>query len=350
MNVPAKLTTFAVTAAVTFGLAFGLGSLTDPIAPAGDTVDLAAGDGTDDAGHSGMAGMGDAGGGSALPLAPGGTALPAVDLPGLAVAERGYTLRVVDTTPGAGEATDVSFTIASPDGGPVLNYLSTHEKEMHFIVVRRDLTEFQHLHPERAADGTWSVPIDLSAAGVYRVLADFAPAALNETITLGADVFVPGDFTPAEVPTASTTWSADGYQATLNATPGTGRESELTFTVSRDGAQLSDLEPYLGAFGHLVSLRSGDLAYLHTHPVNEATAGQAGGPDIAFGTEFPTAGLYRLYLNFSHAGAVRTAEFTLDVPTSSAAATAPVPPSDRQAPPTQPDAATEPPAGEHSGH
>ncbi|MGQ0631563.1 MAG: hypothetical protein ACT4P1_11005 [Sporichthyaceae bacterium] len=349
MNVPAKLGTFAISVAVAFGLAFGLGSLTDPIAPAEDRVDLAAGDGAaaDDGGHSGMAGMGDSAGEAGAPAPSGVVAAVPDELPGLAIAARGYTLRVLDTTPGAGEEVDVSFTVQSPDGGPVLNYLTTHEKEMHFIVVRRDLTDFQHLHPERATDGTWSVPVDLSAGGVYRVFADFAPAALNETITLGSDVFVPGDFTPTELPTASTTWSADGYEVTLDGTPGAGSESELTFTVSRDGVALSDLEPYLGAFGHLVSLRSGDLAYLHTHPVDEATAGQQGGPDILFGTEFPTAGLYRLYLNFSHAGMVRTAEFTLDVPAGTAA---PVAPPAGQAPPAQPDPAVAPPAGGHSGH
>lgn len=29
---------------------------------------------------------------------------------------------------------------------------------------------------------------------------------------------------------------------------------------------VTDLKPYVGAFGHLVALRAGDLAYLHVHP------------------------------------------------------------------------------------
>ena len=29
-----------------------------------------------------------------------------------------------------------------------------HTKRMHFIVVRRDMTGFQHLHPTQAADGS----------------------------------------------------------------------------------------------------------------------------------------------------------------------------------------------------
>jgi hypothetical protein len=57
----------------------------------------------------------------------------------------------------------------------------------------------------------------------------------------------------------------------------------------------------------LVALREGDLAYLHVHPGDEA------GDSVPFMTEFPSAGRYRLYLQFKHAGRVHTAEFTQDV-------------------------------------
>lgn len=84
--------------------------------------------------------------------------------------------------------------------------------------------------------------------------------------------------------------------------------------MNRNGEPLTQLEPYLGAFGHLVSLRTADLAYLHTHPAQEATAGERGGPQVRFGTTFPTAGTYRLFLDFRVDGAVRTAEMTVEVP------------------------------------
>ncbi len=87
----------------------------------------------------------------------------------------------------------------------------------------------------------------------------------------------------------------------------------LTLRVSRDGQPVTDLEPYLGAYGHLVALREGDLAYLHVHPGGEPSDGQTlPGPDIEFGAEVPSAGGYHLYLDFKHAGVVRTAQFTLD--------------------------------------
>lgn len=302
MNVGVKLTAFAAATAAVFGLAFGVGAVLDPIAPDDEVVTAAA----DHGAHSSAASAGEAGAGAALA--------------GLAVSARGYTLKLRDVTPAQGRDMEIAYSITGPDGAAVLDFDTVHEKPMHLIVVRRDMSAFQHLHPKRDADGTWRSPVDLSTAGVYRIFADFSPSALGETITLGTDVFVPGDHAPVELPDPGSVWSSEGYEVTLAGAPVAGAESELAFTVTRDGDKLTDLESYLGAFGHLVSLRSGDLAYLHTHPVEETNPGQLGGPVIRFATTFPTAGRYRLYLNFAHDGEVRTAEYTVEVPADSGAA------------------------------
>ncbi len=106
----------------------------------------------------------------------------------------------------------------------------------------------------------------------------------------------------------------DGYRVTLvRRSRSPGEEAELTFAVSRAGRPVDSLQPYLGAFGHLVTLRAGDLAYLHTHPAEPDHDGGSGGPTVRFGTTFPSAGTYRLYLDFQVDGQVRTAELTVDV-------------------------------------
>lgn len=120
---------------------------------------------------------------------------------------------------------------------------------------------------------------------------------------------VPGTFTPID-PAPSRVATVDGYEVHLTGELSPGRGSPLVLTVSRDGRPVTDLEPYLGAYGHLVALRGGDLAYLHVHPDGEPVPG----PEIRFVAEVPSADTYRLFLDFAHAGAVHTAEFT--VPTS----------------------------------
>ena len=116
----------------------------------------------------------------------------------------------------------------------------------------------------------------------------------------------------------------DGYQVTLAGDLVPGQASELTLTVSKDGVPVTDLQPYLAAYGHLVALRAGDLAYLHVHPAGEPGDGVTpAGPGITFYATAPSAGDYRLFLDFQHAGVVRTAEFTVHAGETPGTATAP---------------------------
>ena len=234
-------------------------------------------------------------------------------LPGLASSVDGYTFEPVSGTLPAGDRVPFAFRVTDADGQAVTRYAEAHEKELHLIVVRRDLSGFQHVHPERSADGTWTVDLELARGGSYRAYADVVPSDLGRNVVLGTDLDVAGDYSPVELPAPTSSTTVDGFDVALQGHPEPGVETELTFTVSRDGRPVDDLQPYLGAYGHLVSLRVGDLAYLHTHPAEEAGAGGSGGPDVDFMTTFPTAGTYRLFLDFRVDGEVRTAALTVDV-------------------------------------
>jgi hypothetical protein len=127
-------------------------------------------------------------------------------------------------------------------------------------------------------------------------------------------------------------WAAnvDGYEVRLDGDLTAGQASPLTLAVIRGGVPVTDLQPYLGGYGHLVALREGDLAYLHVHPDGAPGDGRtAAGPQVRFIAEVPSAATYRLFLDFQHNGAVRTAEFTLP---AGAAAVPPAPGSGAAAP------------------
>ncbi|MEH0981931.1 hypothetical protein [Micromonospora sp. CPCC 205556] len=306
MNTATKLSGFALGLAAVFGAAYGVGHLTDPVTPAAESRHDSTGTdhGATDDGH-------------------GGAADAATHLPGgLLVSDRGYTMQPVDAPAG-----QFAFRISGPDGAPVTRYDVAHDKRMHLIVARRDLSGFRHVHPELDADGTWRVESPLGGPGLWRAFADFTPTG-GQPLTLGVDVAVPGRLDPRPLPAPATSTTVDGYTVTLTGTPEPGRTSRLTLTVSRDGKPVTDLQPYLGAYGHLVALRQGDLAYLHVHP--EGTPGDgrtSAGPAVTFAAEVPSAGAYRLYLDFRHGGAVHTAEFTVFAgtpgPTTGAAPAAP---------------------------
>ena len=95
-------------------------------------------------------------------------------------AVNGYTLEPVATTCQPGRSRRSGSGSPARTASPSRRTTWTHEKDLHLIVVRRDLAGFQHVHPMRAADGTWSVPLDLRRAGTWRVFADFKPAGAEE--------------------------------------------------------------------------------------------------------------------------------------------------------------------------
>jgi len=249
-------------------------------------------------GHGGHGGHGTA------PATPGG----------LRASERGYTLVPPAEAMPVGIGTDFRFRVLGPDGRPWTRYERAHDRELHLIVVRRDLSGFQHVHPVAGADGTWSVALTFPTAGPHRVFADFTPTGDPAgALTLGADVSVAGAHTPAALPAPARTARVDGYTVTLDGDL-TVSGGTLTLTVARDGHPVTDLQPHLGAYGHLVALREGDLGYLHVHPQGAPGDGTTPpGPAIVFHAQAPGAGNYRLYLDFRHEDVVHTAEFTAAV-------------------------------------
>jgi hypothetical protein len=298
-----KLAGYVGVLAVAFGGAFGVGAL------AGSPIDRPEGHGDhqpDGGGEHGAGSHGDhdddgeAGSGEA--------GVPA----GLQVSEAGYTLSPISSPDSAGTSGVLSFTIVGPDGEPVTEFEESHEKDLHLIVVRTDTADFRHVHPSIDADGAWSIDWEWASGGTYKVFADFVPAQLGDEVTLARTVEVAGAHEPALASADAAVAEVDGYTVSLSGDLVAGQSSRVTASVERDGEPVTDLEPYLGAYGHLVALRDGDLAYVHVHPDGEPGDGVTEpGPDVTFYIEAPSSGTYRLFLDFQVDGEVRTADFTL---------------------------------------
>jgi hypothetical protein len=283
VNAGAKLAAFAAVVAAVFGGAMAVGSAVGPIDAGGEVAH-----GT----HSSVAGA-------------------TVDHPrGLAVAEAGYRLVVDSGNIDAGSPSMFAFRIVHDNGVVETEFQLLHERPLHLIVLSRNLVDYFHLHPAIDDAGRWSVEMPALAPGSYRVFADFQPQGADN-LTLGTDVIVPGNVQSAPIPEPSPVSTVDNYEVALSGTPAVG-DSDLSFTVER-ADQIVHADPYLGAAGHLIAIRVGDLAYLHVHPHDEST-----NPLVTFTGEFPSAGTYRLFFDFSHGGTVHTAAFTVLVPTASA--------------------------------
>lgn len=294
MTPAAKLSGFAAGLAVVFGGAALAGGAVEPGTPGGAREDH-------DASPVAQARPVAAGHGAAADAAE--EHRPATPVRGLSGAANGLRLALDTPELPRGRRTELRFRVLGADGRPARDLEVEHERRVHLIVVRRDLTGFQHLHPRQGRDGTWRIALRIPAAGVHRVYADVVRD--GRAATLAADLRVDGPADLRALPAPATVATATGGDEVRLDAPRSraGREGELRFTVRRGGRTIRP-EPYLGARGHLVALREDDLGFLHVHPVDDA---------VAFATTFPTAGRYRLFLQYRHAGAVRTAAFTREV-------------------------------------
>ncbi|MFG2038099.1 hypothetical protein [Dactylosporangium sp. NPDC048998] len=235
------------------------------------------------------------------------------DLGGFSLSAAGFTLvpaQPLTVPPDAQQ--QFAFKILGPDGKPVTRYVPNHDKLMHFMAIKHDLSGFQHLHPTMAADGTWSIPLTLPTPGIWRLYTDFVtfdPTGQQLPLTLAVDATVAGSYAPLAVPPPSRTVEADTFTVTLEGTPQVNATQPLSLRVFASGAPVTDLEHYLGAYGHLVVIRDGDLGYLHVHP-DDRLAGGA----VKFWLSAPSPGRYRMFFEFQKSGTVHRAEFTVDIP------------------------------------
>jgi len=291
-SIPGRLALFGAALVALFALGVAAGRAIEPAAP-----------GADASAEGGMAGHGSAGEGAGhAGSGDHGGAGEGQSAHGLTAAQNGLRLVPLSRELPLGATRPLRFRIVDAEGDPVRRFDILHTKRMHVILARSDLTGFQHLHPRLGADGTWTTPVRFETPGAYRLFADFSHD--GTATTLAANLAVDGSAEPVPLPDPSpTATSGGGYEVKLSGAPAhAGAETELRFAVSRGGHPVAT-EPYLGAGGHLVALREGDLAFLHVHPIES----------IAFAATFPTAGSYRLFLQFKVDGRVETVAFTKEV-------------------------------------
>lgn len=212
--------------------------------------------------------------------------------PGFAV--DGYVLVTDATQP---SAASMALHIKGPDGQRVTDFTEVHGSKLHVVLIRPDLSGFQHLHPEITADGSFVVPI--GDPGKWHIVVDAQPAGATGPVVLATNVDDEVPVDTVKLPAPADDLVAGDLQIV---------RFGLNFTVTNtDGSPVEGLEPFVGQAAHLIAIRQGDLAYTHLHPVAAADA------TFSFAGALPT-GTYRLFLQFGHRGDVITAAFTVVQP------------------------------------
>jgi hypothetical protein len=212
--------------------------------------------------------------------------------------------------------TDTAITIQIQDntGKPINKFDINHEKKMHLIVVSKDLSYFNHIHPEYKGNGIFLVTTQLPESGDYKLFADYIPSGSSATYQ-SKWVSVEGT-APKQaeiIPETNLVKTVNDIVVTL--TFGhlmADMDLNLTFNMvdAKTKEPVTDLQPYLGAVGHVVIISADAEQYIHVHPTDE----KAKGPDAQFMTKFPKSGVYKIWGQFQRKGKTFIVPFVVNVP------------------------------------
>ncbi len=199
-----------------------------------------------------------------------------------------------------------------PAGFDAANLQVVHEKLMHLMIVSEDLSWLDHVHPEPDTSGHFSLRYAFPRGGKYVMFHDFTPANVGRQV-VPVELAVEGVAQPARPLVIDDTMHKRvyGYQVTLTHTAlGIDVDAAMTFTLMRGGKPVTDLEPFLGAMGHLVMISEDRASYVHSHPL---TQNATKGPTVQFNTMFTRTGIYKAWGQFKRHGRVITVPFVVEV-------------------------------------
>lgn len=250
-------------------------------------------------------------------------------IPGNPFDTRDYQLDLA-TSPAAvraGLPFQLTLSVRHPGTGAIVrDFEVVHDKRYHLFVISEDMTSFQHVHPTEQPDGTWTLDVTVPKPGYYRILSDFVPSGGGPQFL--SHSLVTTDFNgDAEsqgahlTPDAILSRTSGSITADVRLQPEplvAGEYGHMSFVIrdSITGEPVTDLQPYLGAFGHMLMMSEDMADYVHAHPTArpelDVRRGLAG-PDVQFEGYMPRPGLYRAWAQFQRRGTEITVPFTFKV-------------------------------------
>ncbi|WP_336784898.1 FixH family protein [Paenibacillus sp. MMO-177] len=216
--------------------------------------------------------------------------------------------------PQPNQSATITVRIQDKDGNPVNDFDVQHEKLMHMIIVRKDLSYFNHIHPDYKGNGEFTITTQFPTAGEYEIISDIAPTGIG-AMSKSEWITVQGTAPAVQPinPDPTLTKEVDGKEVTLSINHlMANMELELNFNIkdAQTKQPITDLQPFLGAVGHVVILNDKGGEYLHVHPAEENSSG----PDAKFMATFPHSGVYKIWGQFQQNGKVFTVDFVIEVP------------------------------------
>jgi len=229
----------------------------------------------------------------------------------------------------AGEEVNLNFSLTDNETKQQIKDLEiVHEKILHLIIVSENLAYFDHIHPEMNSDGSLSVKTKFDKGGDYVLFADLTPRGEKKNQVFDLQLKVEG--APVEnIPlTPRNTFETEGYTAVMTTEPSDltiNKSTEIIVNIKKNGKDVTNLENYLAALGHMVVISENASTYLHVHPMESGGKGDHGnmkmdsekvtksGPNVVFYTNFTKPGTYKVFAQFNPGGKLITTNFVVSV-------------------------------------
>ena len=175
----------------------------------------------------------------------------------------------------------------------------SHEKKLHLVIYDSSLNEFQHIHPEYNGS-SWGVSAKFSVDGDYWVWAQGELASDGTEFSTSSKLSVSGGTVAWPTPPALTDGRSGQFgvskiNLSLNKLTA-GKMAMLDLSMMRTDGSKPQLIPYMGAFAHVIATPEDGDSLIHVHPVD---SGPANG---MLHVTFPSAGMYRLWIQFIDGG------------------------------------------------
>ena len=215
----------------------------------------------------------------------------------------------------------VAFALASPYS--VVERV--HEKEMHVLVISEDLASFSHIHPDPVTRQFYAGTHVFPHAGAYWIYVDHTPPGGTQTIAKFRVQVGGATYARTELQeTGAKEVVLDGIRVTLTTKglleAGTDISFRFGLADASSGDLIGDLEPYLGAWGHILVVRKEGDEVVHAHPLEvnalavHSHAMRGPSPSvIETVTGFKRPGLYKLWLQVQRHGKALTFPFVIRV-------------------------------------
>ena len=211
----------------------------------------------------------------------------------------------------AAQPTTLRLMIHEASGAMVKDFEQLQEQKVHLIIASEGLDQFAHVHPQIDLTGTMTTVFSFPTGGKYRLYADYQPTGKGPAVAI-SEMKIAGETprAPDLKPNAPGQIKGDGLSAdvSIDDSKANGATRIVFRLLDASGTSVVDLQPYMGAMGHLVIISADGKQYVHAHSKDKkATDGK-----VEFEAHIMKPGIYKAWGQFQREGAVRIVPFVME--------------------------------------